>query len=201
VAAVDGGAAVVAGAPPVPLGSSEPPHPPTAAAMSRISSAAPSRRTRSEILDVARRAPAGDSMLPPPFRAPTHPVSFQVEIAAFSSRPCLRSKTLLRDGKTQQRRRTDGRQTPDVGDQSGYPHRQTRDQELVGWSRGHSVAVPATSATAAANAAVNRAGAGEARRMVSSSRAWLDRRPSGLTGGRTARCRAGRRCWGAASGW
>jgi ribosomal-protein-serine acetyltransferase len=77
----------------------------------------------------------------------------------------------------------------------------TRAVGAGGWSRGHSVAVPATSATAAANAAVNRAGAGEARRMVSSSRAWLDRRPSGLTGGRTARCRAGRRCWGAASGW
>jgi len=72
---------------------------------------------------------------------------------------------------------------------------------MVGWSRGHSVAVPATGATAAANAAVNRAGAGEARRMVSSSRAWLDRRPCGPMGGRMARGQAGRRCRGGASGW
>jgi hypothetical protein len=78
----------------------------------------------------------------------------------------------------------------------------TRAVGAGGWSRGHSVAVPATSATSATAAAAAPASrAGEPRRMVSFSRAWLDCRPSGPTGGRTARCRAGRQCRAAAFGW
>jgi hypothetical protein len=112
---------VVAGVPPAPLGSPEP-HPPTAAAMSRISSAAPSRRTRRETLDVARRALAGGPMLPPSCPALPHPVTFQVKTAAFSSRPCLRSN-LLRDHEPRHRRRPS---TPGVRDQPADPRRRTR---------------------------------------------------------------------------
>ena len=63
--------------------------------------------------------------------------------------------------------------------------------------RDQSVAVPGQPGHP--SAPVSRAGA--PRRMVSSSRAWLDCRPSGPTGGRTARGRAGRRCRVAAPGW
>jgi hypothetical protein len=99
--------------PSCPTGSSEPPHPPTAAAMSRISIATPSRRTRWEILDVSRRAPAGNPLLPPPFQAMPCPVASQVETAAFLSRHVLAQQHCFETTSRRHRRRTDGRQTPD----------------------------------------------------------------------------------------